>query len=94
MDHGVKMIKIPARFNQVVGCQVNLPSKATQWTIGMALASMLVLITGCTVGPKYHRPAAPVAAAYKELYRIHGSKHSRMLQFPAENGGRFTTILH
>lgn len=66
MDHGVKMIKIPARFNQTVGCQVSLPSKATQWTIGMALASMLVLITGCTVGPKYHRPAAPVAAAYKE----------------------------
>ena len=31
---------------------------------GMALG--LLLLTGCTVGPKYVRPSAPVPAAYKE----------------------------
>ena len=66
MDHGKKMIKIPARLNQTVGCQVYLPAKAILWTIGMAFSSLLVLITGCTVGPKYHRPSAPLATAYKE----------------------------
>jgi NodT family efflux transporter outer membrane factor (OMF) lipoprotein len=33
--------------------------------VGAALASVL-LIAGCSVGPKYHRPAAEVPPAYKE----------------------------
>jgi NodT family efflux transporter outer membrane factor (OMF) lipoprotein len=33
--------------------------------VGTALASVL-LIAGCSVGPKYHRPAAEVPPAYKE----------------------------
>jgi len=27
---------------------------------------LIVLLSGCTVGPKYVRPATPVPAAYKE----------------------------
>ena len=33
---------------------------------GVGLVSVL-LIAGCTVGPKYHRPAAEVPPAYKEV---------------------------
>ena len=30
------------------------------------IGSLLVLLTGCTVGPNYHRPTAPTAPAFKE----------------------------
>jgi NodT family efflux transporter outer membrane factor (OMF) lipoprotein len=32
-----------------------------------ARLALLTLLAGCTVGPKYHPPAAPAAATYKEL---------------------------
>jgi NodT family efflux transporter outer membrane factor (OMF) lipoprotein len=37
----------------------------TQLGIGMLLAAAL-LVSGCTVGPNYHRPTAPAAPAFKE----------------------------
>src|ERR1700733_8749276 len=33
----------------------------------IALAAEFVLLTGCTVGPKYAQPTAPVPPAYKEV---------------------------
>jgi outer membrane protein, multidrug efflux system len=30
------------------------------------LAALLIVLTGCTVGPNYHRPAVPAAPAWKE----------------------------
>jgi len=46
-------------------------SKAFPWgakakVVALALAVLLVL-DGCTVGPKYHKPSAPTPGAYKEL---------------------------
>ena len=38
------------------------PCRARFW-----VAAGAVLLTGCNVGPRYHLPAAPVPAAYKEL---------------------------
>jgi len=32
-----------------------------------AAAAALALLAGCTIGPEYHRPAAPIPASYKEL---------------------------
>jgi NodT family efflux transporter outer membrane factor (OMF) lipoprotein len=39
------------------------------WTIGktaLALPAAALLLSGCTVGPNYHRPTAPTAPAFKE----------------------------
>jgi NodT family efflux transporter outer membrane factor (OMF) lipoprotein len=42
-------------------------------TAGIALA-LLALMPGCKVGPNYHRPSAPVPAAYKEAAKAAGWK--------------------
>src|SRR5439155_1682068 len=39
--------------------------RTARWIAGCAVA-ILLSVTGCTVGPDYDRPAAPVPAAYKE----------------------------
>jgi NodT family efflux transporter outer membrane factor (OMF) lipoprotein len=39
------------------------------WTLGkavLALPAAALLLSGCTVGPNYHRPTAPTAPAFKE----------------------------
>ena len=36
-------------------------------TICIASGAGTILLSGCTVGPKYHTPSAPTPAAYKEL---------------------------
>ena len=39
------------------------------WTLGkvaFALPAAALLLSGCTVGPNYHRPTAPTAPAFKE----------------------------
>jgi NodT family efflux transporter outer membrane factor (OMF) lipoprotein len=40
----------------------------------MAWLLLLTLLAGCTVGPKYDRPAAPAAATYKELTAPDGTE--------------------
>jgi len=39
----------------------------TIWIAGGLSAVSMLLFAGCTVGPKYRRPAAEVPAAYKEV---------------------------
>jgi NodT family efflux transporter outer membrane factor (OMF) lipoprotein len=39
--------------------------KTSRWMVPLAIA--VFQLTGCTVGPKYQRPAAPVPPAYKEV---------------------------
>src|ERR1022692_2736230 len=41
--------------------------KITSHKAGIALLSVVTLLTACSIGPKYTRPSAPVPAAYKEL---------------------------
>ena len=41
-------------------------SAKPRWRQGAAVLLLATAFTGCTVGPEYKRPAAPVPAAYKE----------------------------
>jgi len=41
-------------------------SKTSRRT-GLSLGALLLLLAGCTVGPDYSKPEAPVTASYKEL---------------------------
>jgi NodT family efflux transporter outer membrane factor (OMF) lipoprotein len=46
---------------------VNRMMRRPRWRVAVTVASTLTVLSGCTVGPDYVRPAAPVPAAYKEL---------------------------
>jgi hypothetical protein len=38
----------------------------TLGNVALALSAAALLLSGCTVGPNYHRPTAPSAPAFKE----------------------------
>jgi NodT family efflux transporter outer membrane factor (OMF) lipoprotein len=54
-----RMIEIPRRAYL-------LKVKPARWLACAATASLLTLLSGCMVGPKYQRPSVPAAPAYKE----------------------------
>lgn len=64
LNHSAKRTEIPDCIAQPGRSNASRQSRPILLAIGIAVA--VSLITGCTVGPKYHRPDAPVAAAYKE----------------------------
>ena len=65
--------------------------RKTQTYCRPALAGTVVLwLSGCTVGPNYVRPSAEAPAAYKETPRT-SKKHSQATRSPRANGGKFTT---
>lgn len=43
---------------------------------GLAAVALLAALAACTVGPDYHRPSAPVPAAYKEARPVAGWKRA------------------
>ena len=58
----------------------------------MAMLVLLWLTAGCTVGPRYSRPAAPAPAPMRGRRNRRGSKPRPRTQFPRANGGKFSTI--
>jgi outer membrane protein TolC len=44
----------------------NAASRISALLLALSLICTVSVLTGCLVGPKYHRPAAPVSPAYKE----------------------------
>ena len=69
-----------------------------QTVLPVALAAILLLVMGCSVGPKYVRPPVPSPPAYKELPRPRrrnrrfGARPSREMAQTAGTGGRYSTI--
>ena len=69
-----------------------------QTVLPVALAALLLLAMGCSVGPKYVRPPVPSPPAYKEIPpaaakdRRFGARPSRERAQTAGTGGRSLTI--
>jgi NodT family efflux transporter outer membrane factor (OMF) lipoprotein len=65
-DERLSMITMATRINFLNHKLDATPSGAKPKVVALALAALLIL-NGCTVGPKYHKPSAPTPGAYKEL---------------------------
>src|SRR5439155_19549647 len=48
-----------------------------KWIPAFAGMTLMIVVTACTVGPDYQRPAAPVPVAYKEAARKSGWQVAR-----------------
>ena len=65
---------------------------------GIVALLLVLLLAGCTVGPKYVKPTVPTTPAYKEEVpdsfksQTSGSLRSRATREAAETGGRFLAI--
>jgi NodT family efflux transporter outer membrane factor (OMF) lipoprotein len=60
--------RLPMRLSRIRTKSSTKFTRACRTTARFSALPLLAVVffSGCTVGPKYHRPAAPVAATYKE----------------------------